>query len=206
MNETFQLQENSDHKETRLFLYWIGINVVAWLAWMGFATIPGPFNRSDFLTYVTFFSFGAGMGILQWLLLKQHFSIASYEWVLLTTIGFAVGFYGLIWTALQDNYIVFSPPGTPVLEWDPLLGGALFGLALGCCQSIVWRPRIGRIVVWIVVNVFGWSLGMFLPQYIAYIMRVANTSLLSTIFPVIIAAVVTGIVLVWFIQGQHDLD
>lgn len=85
-------------------------------------------------------------------------------------------------------------------------GGTLLGLALGCCQSIVWRPQIGRMVVWIAVNILGWSLGMLLPQYIAYIMRVANTPLLSTIFPVIIAAVITGMALVWFLRGQHGLD
>jgi hypothetical protein len=85
-------------------------------------------------------------------------------------------------------------------------GGTLLGLALGCCQSIVWRPQIGRMVVWIAVNILGWSLGMLLPQYIAYIMRVANSPLLSTIFPVIIAAVITGMALVWFLRGQHGLD
>ena len=145
------------------------------------------------------------MGSLQGYLLKQQFPMAWYEWTIVTSIGFALGFYWFIWAALRDFYIVFSPPGTPVLEWDPLLGGAFLGLTLGICQSIVWRPQFDRMVVWIVVNVLGWSLGMFLPHLMAFLLHVVDNLWRSTLFPVIFAAVATGSALLWFSGGSHDL-
>ena len=208
MNESTSLQVQPNMKNSIFFLLWIGINVGSWAVWIVLATSPAsPFVQfPDVLSHVGLFLIGGGMAVLQWLLLKQQFSIAWYEWIIVTTIGFTLGFYGLIWAALRDFYIVFSSPGTPVLEWDPLLGGALLGLALGCCQSIVWRPRFDRIIIWIVINVLGWSLGMFLPQLAAFLLDDSSTSWLSTLFPVAFAAMATGIVLIWFLGEQYDMD
>jgi hypothetical protein len=196
--------------KSAFFLLWIGINMGGWVAWYVFSTTPIVVNYIDVqsfnvLSYIGLFIIGGGMGILQWSLLKRQFSIAWYEWTILTTIGFVLGFYTLIWAALRDFYMVYSPPGTPVLEWDPLLGGALLGLALGC-QTITWRPRLARMLIWIVVNVVGWSLGMFLPQLAAFLLHDSHTPWLSNLFPIIFAPVVTGITLLWFLRGQHDLD
>jgi hypothetical protein len=182
-----------------------------WVAWYAFSTTPIVVNyidvqSSNVLSYVGLFMIGGGMAILQWSLLKRQFSIAWHEWTIVTSIGFALGFYWFFWAALRDFYIVFSPPGTPVLEWDPLLGGALLGLTLGICQSIVWRPRFDRMVVWIVVSVLGWSLGMFLPQLAAFLLQNTNTLWLSTLFPVAFAAMATGIILIWFSGDYHALD
>ncbi|NIT60242.1 MAG: hypothetical protein GWN00_29750 [Aliifodinibius sp.] len=208
MNESITLQRQSNMSKGIFFLLWIGINIVGWAAWFGFSSMPiivdAPIQSSKFLSYVGLFIVGGVLGVLQWLLLKREFPIAWYEWTILTIVGFGVGLYSLIWAALRDNYIVPSPPGSPILEWDPLLGGALLGLALGCCQGVVWRPRFDRVILWIVFNVMGWSLGMFLPQLIAFQLGYASTPWLSTLFPVVFAAVVTGIGLVWFLGGQYE--
>lgn len=204
MSETLPVQEKMNMKWVRLFLLWIAAHVITWAATIAFATTLNELELtiSDFLSYLFFFLIGAVMGISQLLLLKRPFSITSYEWILLTTIGFGVGFYGLSWAAIRDYYIVFSPPGTPVLEWDPLLGGALLGLGLGCCQGVVWRPRIARMAAWIIGNVFGWSLGMFLPQLVAFQLSIDSNPWFSTLFPVIFGAVVTGLVLICFLEDR----
>lgn len=208
MNESLSLQVQPNMKKSIFFLLWIGINVGSWAAWVLLATSPAsPFAQSpDALSYVGLFMIGCGMAVLQWFLLKRYFLMAWYEWTILTTIGFALGFYGLIWAALRDFYIVFTLPGAPVLEWDSLLGGALLGLALGCCQSVIWRPRFVRIFIWIVGNALGWSLGMFLPQFMPFIWHKANTPWLSTLLPIFFAAMTTGVVLIRFSEGQYDLD
>jgi hypothetical protein len=205
MNEFISLQRQSNISQPIFFLLWVGINVGGWAAWLIFSTLPIVVNFSDvqssnILSYIGLFIIGGGIGFLQWFLLKRQFPIAWYEWVILTTIGFALGLYSLIWVAIRDFYIVSTSPGSPVLEWDTLLGGALLGLVLGCCQSVVWRPRFARMAVWIVGNVFGWSLGMFLPQLVAFQLRLDSTPWLSTLFPVLFGAVVTGLVLVWFLE------
>ena len=140
----------------------------------------------EVLGYLSFFIVFSGMGFLQWLLLKRSFSLAWYEWVVPTTVGVALGMYGLIWAAVQDHYIAFSPPGTPVLEWDPLLGGALLGLALGFFQGIVWWPRFNRLLQDVVAT--------------------NSAPLLETLFPVAFAAVATGTALIWFSGGENGLD
>lgn len=202
MNESVPLQIQPNMNKSVFFLLWIGINVGSWAAWLLLATSPAsPFAQSpDALSHVGLFMIGCGMAVLQWFLLKRYFLMAWYEWTILTTIGFTLGFYGLIWTALRDFYIVFTPPGAPVLEWDSLLGGALLGLTLGSCQSIVWRPRFDRMIVWIVVNLLGWSLGMFLPQLVAFLLDNSHTPWLSTLFPIVFASVVTGMGLLWFLR------
>ncbi|GJM41485.1 MAG: hypothetical protein DHS20C20_17670 [Ardenticatenaceae bacterium] len=197
-------------KKNPFLLLWVGINIAGWATWIVFATNFTIFQSSNVLSILGFFIIGGILGILQWLLLRRYFSIAWYEWLIATTIGYGLGLYAFIWAALRDYYIVFNPPGTPVLEWDPLLGGALLGLALGCCQAIVWRPKLTHIFVWVVVNVLGWSLGTFLPQLAAFLLQdviaIDSTSLLSTLFPLAFAAVVTGLTLVWFSGGQNELD
>lgn len=193
-------------KKRTFFLLWIGINIAGWFVWIGVATVPTIASASTVLSTIALFITCGGIGVLQWLLLKQQFSIDWYEWILPTMIGLALGLYASIWAALRDFYIVFSPPGTPVLEWDTLLGGALLGLALGCCQMIAWRPRLNRMLVWIIANVVGWSFGMFLPQWVAFLLHNGSTPWLSTLFPVAFAAVATGIALLWFFGGLHDLD
>ncbi len=203
MNDSMPLQQVKPNIKKCLFLLlWIGINVGSWaITDTIFTFIPS----SGVLSYIALFAMAGVMGSLQWYLLKRQFLITWHEWTIFTIVGFAFGFYGFIWIALRDYYIVFSPPGSPVLEWDPLLGGALLGLVLGCCQSTVWRPRFDHILIWVVVNVLGWSLGMFLPQLIAFLLHDVNPPWLSTHFPIAFAAVVTGIALLWFLGDQREL-
>ena len=191
------------------FLVWMGINLAGWATWIIFATSLSLAQPSNTLSAIGFIIIGGGMGFLQWLFLRQQFPIIWYEWAIATTIGFGLGLYALVWAALRDYYIVFSSPGTPILEWDPLLGGALLGLALGCCQALIWRPRFERMFMWVLANVAGWSLGMFLPQLMVFLLQdivpTRSSPLFSTLFPAAFAAAVMGIVLVWFLGRQHDL-
>ncbi|GJM41800.1 MAG: hypothetical protein DHS20C20_20820 [Ardenticatenaceae bacterium] len=210
MNKSLPFQTQPILKKNVFLLLWLGINVAGWAALTSFVSGVGVFQSSNFLSFLGFSIIGGGMSFLQWLLLRQQFSFVWYAWILPSTFGFGLGLYALIWAALRDRYIVFSPPSVPVLEWDPLLGGALLGLALGLCQCFVWRFRIQRMLTWIVANVVGWSLGMFLPQLTAYLLRnslaVSHTPWLATLFPVAFAAVVTGLVLVLFTGGSDGLD
>jgi hypothetical protein len=212
MNKSMALQDPSTTNKRGFFLLWIGINMASWLVWLGVATIPAIAASSTVLLYMALFVIGGGTAVLQWLLLRQRFSIAWYEWIIASAIGFAFGTVASVWTLILDLYIVQTTPADPVvLLWDPLIGGALFGLALGICQAIVWRPRVARMLVWVLVNVVGWSLGQFLPQWIIFILYILrpyhrNMQWLYGLFPVVFAAVVTGIGLLWFLGDQHALD
>lgn len=213
MSKSFPLQAQPAVKSYVFLLLWIDINLAVWSLWVGFATIPlaipyiaNSIQSYDLFIYTFLFLIGGGMGLLQWLLLRQQFFVVWYEWIISSTVGFALGLHALIWAALQDLYIVFSPPNAPILEWDPLLGGALLGLTLGLCQCIAWRYRVLRMLAWIAANVVGWSLGMFLPQLTAYLLHSRNTSWLDLLFPAAFAAVITGLALVWFMGGENDLD
>jgi hypothetical protein len=209
MNESISLKSQSMSKSV-FFLLWIGINVGVWVLFTTVFQSIDPSRLTDNLIYIAFCVLGSAMGISQWLLLKQRFTMTRYEWIIASGLGFTLGMIGSVWTLLLDLYIVKTPPSSPILHWDPLIGGAIFGLALGICQGIVWRPRLDRIMVWVVVNVLGWSLGMFLPQFIVFflfdIVDLRSTTSFYTIFQVAFAAIVTGFGLVWFLREQHDLD
>lgn len=187
-------------------LLWLGINLGVWALWVGFAASTSAMLSSAALSYAVLFVLGSALGLGQWLLLRQRFLIIWYEWIAATAVGLGLGLIGLIWAALQDLYIIFSAPGSPILEWDPLLGGFILGLALGLCQSITWRPNLRHGVLWIVINSAGWAVGMFLPQWFVFWVRGQNSPLLSTLFPVAFAALATGFVLLWFSGGYYELD
>jgi hypothetical protein len=210
MNESISLQRQPNMSQPIFFLLWIAINVGGWILLTTIFQSVAPSGLSDTLIYIAFFVIGSLMGIFQWLLLKQQFAMARYEWIIASALGFTLGTIGSVWTLLLDLYIVKTPPSSPILHWDPLIGGAILGLALGICQGIVWRPRLDRIMVWVAVNVLGWSLGMFLPQLIVIflfdVVDLRSTTSFYTIFQVTFAAIVTGVGLVWFLREQHDLD
>jgi hypothetical protein len=210
MNESMTLQRQSHTKNIAFFLLWLAINIGGWVLLTAVFQSMDPSGLSDNLVYIAFCVIGFSIGIFQWLVLKQRFAMARYEWILASALGLTLGMIGSVWTLLLDLYIVKTPPSSPILHWDPLIGGAIFGLALGICQGIVWRPRLDRIMVWVVVNVLGWSLGMFLPQLIVFflfdVVDLRSTTSFYTIFQVAFAAIVTGVGLVWFLREQHDLD
>lgn len=167
--------------KTTFFLLWVAVNTSSWGVLLFLA---GDRHTIGTVPYIGFFMMGGAMGLWQWLLLRRHFPIVWYRWIITSAIGFGVGLIGVMWTAVLDLYIVVNFPYGPLLEWDPLIGGLLLGLALGTCQSLVWRPHSRLIFGWIVANVIGWSLGLFLAAVIVFLLHAVRVDN-SVIKPII---------------------
>lgn len=200
-------QSQSNTNQSAFLLLWIGVNAVGWtaLTTMGRGLyvilegigFPVPL---DIAPYIGFFIIGSVMGLMQWLVLRLRFPIAWYAWVMASAVGFGIGLWGDAWATLLDRYIIIGSPTGPLLEWDPLIGGLLLGLALGCCQSMVWRFPLRRILAWIIASMLGWSLGMFLAEVTAFLLHdfVTGDHLYTYVLvPGILAGMTTGAVLHW---------
>jgi hypothetical protein len=203
------LQSRSVTNKTNLFLLWVLVNAGGWVALVGVLGALAPlFDRFS----TTWFTYGfvlaiAGciMGVLQGLIVRNRVSIALLKWIVVTAVGFAIGSIASTWTILLDLYIVTSLPAGPILEWDPLIGGAILGLALGCSQSVLWGPPVGRAFGWVLANVVGWSAGLFLSAVTRFLLYSAvdvdDIQLLFRVLEGALVGVTTGITLVWLTRG-----
>lgn len=196
--------------KTAFLLWWLAANTGGWaivlpLAARLYTALAGSFF-SDASSYSWFFIAGAIMALAQALVLWQRFSIPWYQWLITSTFGYGIGFIGMIWAALLDRYLIIPFPAGPLLEWDPLIGGLLHGMAVGCCQSLVWGfPRWRVVLGWIVANAVGWSLGLFLADVLAFLLPDigpgrAWPSFLALIISGVWFSVVTGLALVWLVK------
>jgi hypothetical protein len=206
------LRTQLETNKTAFFSLWISINTGGLMLSMviigSLQPVLASITSPDAAPYIGFFIIGSAIGFLQWLLLRLQFLIVWYKWIVATTIGFGLGLSGFIWAALLDRYIVPLPPG-PTLQWDSLIGGLLLGLAVGCCQSLVGWSHLRHIFGWIVANVVGWSLGLFLAHLLAYFLLYelvagSTAGYVSLIFSGGWFSVVTGIALVWLAEWCEE--
>ena len=163
------------HRPGSLFIRWWIIHLAGWTAvlllfmlWEQIPISSLPL-RDNFILVALLL--GAVWGLVYWRGLRSRFNISVLRWMSGTAVGFFAGGTALIWAQLRDLYILTTPPGSGVLEWDPLLGGALFGLALGLGLSWAWRLPSLLMLKWTVAHVVGWSAALFFSHLTLYLLR-----------------------------------
>lgn len=203
--------------KTERFWTWILANSAGWLIFMGlFWVVSGLLSRlgAYFPIFpVSVLLVGFALAVLQGTLLRRWLPLRWSIWLLGGTAGFAAGEYLHVWAILLDRTIVNNLPNGPLLEWDPLIGGALLGLALGIGQSLAWRLGWGERLVWILATAAGWAAGLFLADVAAFflfdfapdLLRAGfGRFLLDAAITGVTFSLVTGISLVWLV-GRSPL-
>jgi hypothetical protein len=202
------LQQLNNKPTKSLFFLWLLANIASWLIiWVQSLLIRPVIANFDFsgvlsfgllLLFVTLMSFG------QWLLLRNWLPHFSSLWIVVTIIGFGIGGYLSTWTILLDLYIVSAPNG-PILEWDPLFGGAIICITIGLCQALILWPRTHLAYWWVLATAVAWSLSLFLSQFISYFTHLSLTiqtqEFLQYDFEGLTMGVITGLALWWLIPN-----
>jgi hypothetical protein len=95
---------------------------------------------------------GAGIGLGQWLFLRQRLPHAGW-WLLVTTVGFAVG-----WTI---GGAVGMAVGRSGIDWTIgwVIGFAVTGAVAGLGQWLLLRRGLAQAGWWIVATTVGWTVG-----------------------------------------------
>jgi hypothetical protein len=190
---------------------WLAANITGWLLafglmgglWALFAAAGPP----DGLYAVAFVLAGAIIGLAQWRALgpaarRSGYGLSRTEWLVTTTAGFGIGLQAMTWANLLDLWVNPTRPGGPLWEWDPLIGALLAGLAVGFCQALAWRRRPRQALAWFLAAGLGWSAGLFLPDLIEALIRLAVDIPLGTVYTILwlivppaAAGLVTGLAL-----------
>jgi len=143
---------------------------------------------------------GAGVGIMQWLVLRRRFHQAGW-WVLASTMGSVVGW------AVSQNLI--EPVTMFLSKYEEALGGrsvvtlsafgVMVGGMVGTMQWLVLRLWVYRAGWWILANTVGWTTGFVAGPVV--VVALWTSGVLATIMgEVIFGAVlgaITGMTLVW---------
>jgi len=188
-------------KKSRISVDWF-----VWLLWsfasglggaVGFALADAVLNTFSEALYmamaeIVIFGFlGTAMGILQWLVLRKHFSQAGW-WVAAsavggTLVGIGVVSYG---NKVQGNLVIFY---------------SLVGIILGTLQWLVLRRRISQSGWWMVVSLLGWALAVPIVQSLDRLELMGGLSetiglILGFGLMGMVVGIVTGGLLVWLLS------
>jgi hypothetical protein len=163
----------------KLWLQWVLANTLGWFLCMSLIFVvifsqfgndpnsmntvgPTPLNDmplSYFLSFtVVAVLIGAIMGVMQWLILKQHFE-NSIVWLLVTTVGWSFGIIvGLVIVDWAINSFGFSRTGFV----DESLLGCSIGLFSGIFQWTFLQRQVVQPGRWIIANTVGWTIAFLL--------------------------------------------
>lgn len=115
-----------------LWFLWIMATALGWIVG-GF--LVGP---------VGMVASGVAIGVLQWLVLKQHIR-RDWQWILATSGGWVVG-WGIAFAALP-------------LQLD-FVSGFLIGTTTGMAQWLILRKEVHWAGWWVVISALAWSTGL----------------------------------------------
>lgn len=136
----------------------------------------------------------AGMGTMQWLVLRSQISQAGW-WILASSVsGIVLGFMATLFSTR--------------VEVNEFIGMSLFGIMLVVPQWLVLRRQLSHSWLWLIASPMGWTLG-----YLA-VMVLGGTSIwpettettgLILGFAVIGAVVgmITGLFLIWLLRHSY---
>jgi hypothetical protein len=115
-----------------LWLQWLMANTLGW--------VLGGILLAEFALSVV----GVVIGILQWVVLRQHIRRAGW-WILATAGGWAAG-----WAIV----IAVVPPevGIPI--------GTVLGAAIGTTQWLILQRQLYRAGWWVVVSTLAWTMAL----------------------------------------------
>ncbi len=166
-----------------------------WLAWtaattlgmmLGYLPTALLINDVDYGLARIIFPLFAGilMGLAQWLVLRQYVTNGSHNWVLHNAGGWIIGYFLAFLLASALSRVPFGS----------IISFLLFGLVISIIQWPVLRREIPHLGIWVLANVLGWTLGVFLSQVLmgALVRSIHPSLVLSTLLTVGITGLVAG--------------
>ena len=173
----------------RLCLQWIGATIMglaAGTAAVGLlknivaVALPGDW---------TAVMIGAGAGLMQWVVLRGHFSRAGW-WILATIAGWVLGL----------------PIGGRVASWvnSEIMTAGLAMASIGLMQWFVLRRHVLRAGWWVLASAAGWLIGVVVGEGVANGMGGPVWSVVAVALGGTIIGTVTGIPLVWLLRHPSN--
>ena len=170
-------------RERDLGLWWVAATIAGWA--VGFVVCQAITSFISTL-FIDGLIIGAGVGIAQWIVLRQRLPSVRW-WAVLSIVGFGIG------RAAGE----IATQGLPTALGDGLTGAAI-GLSVGVAQWLSLRrlfPEAGR---WIPASVVAWAIGWFI---ISYAEEVTGSPDVTTYagggIGAAFAGIVTGCALIW---------
>jgi hypothetical protein len=146
---------------------------------------------------VIFGLIGAGLGAMQWLVLRSLFSQAGW-WIVVSTVGGAI--VGMGAASLSSE-----------IEASLIIAYGLSGTILGMLQWIVLRRQTSRAWLWMLASPLGWAIAVPIVRFLDQMgqdvaPRMSETVGLILAFGLMGAVVgfVTGGVLVWMLRKPNS--
>ncbi len=184
-----------------VWLGWVLASTTGWvLGWIAgfalYATLGSMVYVHDdrLLTYVTLPSIGMALGMLQWLVLRQHLPRAGL-WI----VANLVGYLGAIVVVRSANALMMAAEG--------LLDDAAFffimGAVVGIPQWLVLRRHYAKSFLWVVVSTLWW-LGLLI-----LVANPVSSAVDFMGFGAIIGAVsgaATGFLLIWLMKERTSRE
>lgn len=176
------------------WLLWVLASTVGWFSGfiigkIGAFAIHDSLSRHNYMGAVFVAALAAGVGILQWLVLRRRLSRAGW-WVLASIVGLAGG--GVV-----------GPTAVALAVGDPttwgVVGFLVVGWAMaGLMQWFVLRRQVSRAGWWVLASIVGWAVsgavwglgaqhGMGLEALVVFLAGGAGGA-------------VTGLALVWLLR------
>ncbi len=127
------------------WVYWLQWVLATTLGWVVGAIITPDFE-----------AVGLGVGLLQWLVLRQRIRGRIWWWIIASTFGW-LGGVGLLYLLRPS---------------DPMLAFVTLGLGISLAQWLVLRRWVHRADWWIIIGTLAWTVGL---------LRLLGFSLVGTI-------------------------
>jgi len=161
------------------------------------------------------FVIGTVIGLAQWLVFRHHFKRAGWWWILVTALGWTVGYF-VSWSLLEaigwTTFERFEAGMTTAL--------VMCGTVAGIVQWLLLRRETSKAAWWIVANLTGWIASVVVililggEVILGLADQVFNLGWVSIIIPlrtqsVVLGAAVcilTGAVLVWLLRQPRCED
>jgi len=181
------------------WLQWVLASIVGWV--LGVIVSLLAMGRAMPVVGATLV--GAGIGIMQWLILRRRFRRAGW-WVLASAMGWAVG-----WVAGQN---LIEPVVMFLSKYEEALGGrsvvtlsvlgVMVGGTVGTMQWLVLRRWVYRAGWWILANTAGLAAGFVASAVVASTLHLSGvlatvTTVMGGIILGALPGAITGMTLVW---------
>jgi hypothetical protein len=200
-------------------LAWEGIGILEWIGLETTSSYSISVKRMG-MAYevgglIGLFVIGTAIGLAQWLVFRHHFKRAGWWWILVTALGWTVGYF-VSWSLLEaigwTTFERFEAGMTTAL--------VMCGTVAGIVQWLLLRRETSKAAWWIVANLTGWIASVVVililggEVILGLANQVFNLGWVSIIIrlrtqSVVLGAAVcilTGAVLVWLLRQPRCED
>ncbi len=186
----------------RFWLWWVLASTVGWLLGFLVGFIGGHAVEEILPSYgnaAIGAGLGAGVGIMQWLILRRQVSRAGW-WVLASIVGLAVAPVVGTAVALAGGYSITPESFGVLVGW--IVVAAVGGAMAGIMQWLILRRQVSRAGWWVLASTVGWGVSVAVWEGVAALGRAMG------FFPFAVALVgggvglgsITGIMLIWLLR------